>query len=84
MPITSAVYQPRGVQTTPRLSDFKYALPEKLIAQEPLAKTLGLTQGRLSQIEHSKGGSMSLEAFILYARTIGAEVVLQPTGEEEN
>ena len=36
MPITSAVYQPRGVQTTPRLSDFKYALPEKLIAQEPL------------------------------------------------
>ncbi len=38
MPITSAVYQPRGVQTTPRLSDFKYALPEKLIAQEPLAK----------------------------------------------
>ena len=38
MPITSAVYQPRGVQTTPRLSDFKYALPDKLIAQEPLAK----------------------------------------------
>ncbi|MBU0509371.1 tRNA preQ1(34) S-adenosylmethionine ribosyltransferase-isomerase QueA [bacterium] len=36
MPITSAVYQPRGVQTTPRLSDFKYALPERLIAQEPL------------------------------------------------
>jgi len=25
------------VQTTPRLSDFKYALPEKLIAQEPTA-----------------------------------------------
>ncbi len=38
MPITSAVYQPRGVQTTPRLSDFKYSLPEKLIAQEPLVK----------------------------------------------
>ncbi len=38
MPVTSAVYQPRGVQTTPRLSDFKYALPEKLIAQEPLAR----------------------------------------------
>ena len=38
MPVTSAVYQPRGVQTTPRLSDFKYALPDKLIAQEPLAK----------------------------------------------
>jgi S-adenosylmethionine:tRNA ribosyltransferase-isomerase len=37
MPITSAVYQPRGVQTMPRLSDFKYALPDKLIAQEPLA-----------------------------------------------
>jgi S-adenosylmethionine:tRNA ribosyltransferase-isomerase len=36
MPITSAVYQPRGVQNTPRLSDFKYALSEKLIAQEPL------------------------------------------------
>jgi len=36
MPVTSAVYQPRGVQTTPRLSDFKFALPERLIAQEPL------------------------------------------------
>ncbi|MDD5087373.1 MAG: tRNA preQ1(34) S-adenosylmethionine ribosyltransferase-isomerase QueA [bacterium] len=35
MPVTSAVYQPRGVQTTPRLSDFKYALPERLIAQVP-------------------------------------------------
>ncbi|HEY3294158.1 MAG TPA: tRNA preQ1(34) S-adenosylmethionine ribosyltransferase-isomerase QueA [bacterium] len=38
MPITSAVYQPRGVQTTPRLSDFKYALPDKLIAQEPVPR----------------------------------------------
>lgn len=38
MPITSAVYQPRGVQTTPRLSDFKYALPDRLIAQEPVPR----------------------------------------------
>jgi len=38
MPVTSAVYQPRGVQTTPRLSDFKYALPERLIAQVPAPK----------------------------------------------
>jgi S-adenosylmethionine:tRNA ribosyltransferase-isomerase len=38
MPVTSAVYKPRGVQTIPRLSDFKYNLPDKLIAQEPLEK----------------------------------------------
>lgn len=38
MPITSAVYEPRGVQTIPRLSDFKYNLSEKLIAQEPLER----------------------------------------------
>jgi len=55
----------------------------KKIAQEPLAKSMGLTQGRLSQIEHLKGGSMSLEAFIRYAHTIGAEVILQPSDEEE-
>jgi len=55
----------------------------KKIAQEPLAKAIGLTQGRLSQIEHSKGGSMSLEAFILYAKTIGAQVVLQPDDEDD-
>jgi S-adenosylmethionine:tRNA ribosyltransferase-isomerase len=38
MPVTSAVYEPRGVQTIPRLSDFKYNLSEKLIAQEPLER----------------------------------------------
>lgn len=38
MPVVSAVYQPRGVQTTPRLSNFKYHLAEKLIAQEPLER----------------------------------------------
>lgn len=38
MPVTSAVYEPRGVQTIPRLSDFKYNLPEKLIAQTPLER----------------------------------------------
>ena len=38
MPVTSAVYEPRGVQTIPRLSDFKYNLPDKLIAQTPLDK----------------------------------------------
>lgn len=38
MPVTSAVYEPRGVQTIPRLSDFKYNLPDKLIAQNPLER----------------------------------------------
>lgn len=35
MPTTTSTYQPRGVRTTPRLSDFKFQLPDKYIAQEP-------------------------------------------------
>jgi len=35
MPTTRSVYEPRGVQTPPRLSDFKFRLPEKFVAQMP-------------------------------------------------
>lgn len=38
MPTTRFVYQSRGVQTPPRLSDFRFQLPEKYIAQEPVSR----------------------------------------------
>jgi S-adenosylmethionine:tRNA ribosyltransferase-isomerase len=38
MPMVTSTYQPRGLQTTPRLSDFKFHLPEKYVAQEPVAR----------------------------------------------
>lgn len=51
---------------------------KRKIGQEPVAKAIGISQGRLSQIENLKGGSMTLDAFIVYARTIGAEVTVLP------
>ncbi len=38
MPSNTSTYQPRGVQTAPRLSDFKFTLSDKYIAQEPTSK----------------------------------------------
>lgn len=48
------------------------------VGQEPLAKAIGISQSRLSQIENLKGGSMSLDVFLQYAQMMGAEVVLLP------
>lgn len=51
---------------------------KRKIGQEPIAKAIGLTQSRVSQLENLKGGSITLEAFLLYAKTIGVEVVMVP------
>jgi len=48
------------------------------VGQEPLAKAIGISQSRLSQIENLKGGPMSLDVFLAYAQMMGAEVVLLP------
>lgn len=55
---------------------------KRKISQEPLAKAIGITQSRLSQIENLKGGPMSMDAFLLYAQTIGAEIVLLPAKKQ--
>ena len=49
---------------------------KKKIGQEPIAKAIGITQGRVSQMENLKGGHMTMEAVLLYAKTIGAEIVV--------
>ena len=38
MPSNTSTYQPRGVRTAPRLSDFKFTLSDKYIAQAPTSK----------------------------------------------
>jgi len=50
---------------------------KRKIGQEPIAKAIGITQGRVSQLENLKG-NMTLEALLLYAQTIGAEIVVVP------
>jgi predicted XRE-type DNA-binding protein len=56
---------------------------KRKIGQEPIAKAIGITQGRVSQMENLKGGHMTLDAFLLYAQTIGAEIVLVPTKDQK-
>ena len=47
------------------------------IGQAPLAQAIGMSQARVSQIENMVGG-VSLESVVLYARAIGATVVVVP------
>ena len=50
---------------------------KRKIGQEPIAQAIGITQGRVSQMESLKTGA-SLEAVMLYARAIGADIVVVP------
>jgi transcriptional regulator with XRE-family HTH domain len=52
---------------------------KRKIGQEPIAKAIGITQGRVSQMENMKGG-ISLDAVLAYARAIGAEILVVPEG----
>jgi predicted XRE-type DNA-binding protein len=47
------------------------------IGQEPIAKAIGITQARVSQMENLKGG-LTLEAVTMYARAVGANIVVVP------
>jgi len=77
--------QPQAIQDAAE-SQLTRALMDELvrfrkkrkIGQEPIAKAIGVTQGRISQMENVKGGSLTMEAVLLYAKTIGAEIVVAP------
>ena len=57
---------------------------KRKIGQEPIAQAIGITQGRVSQMESLKTGA-SLEAVMLYARAIGADIVVVPAdGKKKN
>lgn len=51
---------------------------KRKIGQEPIAKAMGVTQARISQMENLKSGSLSMEGVLLYAKTIGAEIRIAP------
>jgi predicted XRE-type DNA-binding protein len=55
---------------------------KRKIGQEPIAQAIGITQGRVSQMESLKSGA-SLEAVLLYARAIGADIVVVPTDSKK-
>lgn len=50
---------------------------KRKIGQEPIAKAIGITQARVSQMENQKSG-LTLEAVIIYAREVGANLVIVP------
>lgn len=47
------------------------------IGQEPIARAIGITQARVSQMENLKG-ALNLEAVMIYAREVGANLVVVP------
>ncbi len=56
---------------------------KRKIAQEGIAKAIGTTQSRISQFENMKGSGMTLEAFLLYAQTMGVKVVMVPVRKKK-
>jgi predicted XRE-type DNA-binding protein len=50
---------------------------KRKIGQEPIAKAIGITQSTVSQMENLKI-SASLDAVLLYARAIGANIIVVP------
>lgn len=56
---------------------------KRKIGQEPIAKAIGVTQGRISQMENLRSGNLTLEAVLLYAQTIGAEIMVAPARERK-
>lgn len=52
---------------------------KRKIGQQPIADALGVTQGRVSQLENLNG-TMSIEAVLIYAKAIGAEILVVPEG----
>lgn len=52
------------------------------IGQGSVASAIGISQGRLSQIENQRGG-VTLESVLMYARVIGADIVVVPDSDEE-
>ena len=50
---------------------------KRKIGQEPIAKAIGITQARVSQMENLKG-ALNLEAVMIYAREVGANIVVIP------
>jgi len=51
---------------------------KRKIGQEPIAKAMGVTQARISQMENLKSGTLSMEGVLLYAKSIGAEITIAP------
>ena len=51
---------------------------KRKIGQEPIAKAMGVSQARISQMENLKSGTVTLEGVLLYAKSIGAEIHIAP------
>jgi len=51
---------------------------QRKIGQKPIAQAVGVTQGRISQMENFQGGNLTMEAVLVYAKTIGAVIVVMP------
>jgi len=53
---------------------------KRKIGQQPVAEAIGISQSGVSQMENLKTGA-SLEAVLLYARAIGANIVVVPAND---
>ena len=56
---------------------------KRKIGQKPIADAIGVTQGRISQMENSDTGKLTMESVLVYAKTIGAVIVVVPDESQE-
>jgi len=47
------------------------------MGQAPIAKAIGMTQSRVSQMENLRS-NVNLETVLIYAKTVGAKIVVIP------
>ena len=55
---------------------------KRKISQQPIAEAIGVSQVRVSQMENLKGG-VTLESVLIYARAIGANIVVVPENQRK-
>ncbi len=69
------IREPARPQSEMLIAELVKLRKKRKIGQQQVADVIGITQGRLSQIESKKSG-VSLEAVVLYARAVGAEIAI--------
>jgi len=69
--------QPSGFVSDALMTELVALRKKRKIGQKGIADAIGISQGRVSQMENLKGG-VTLDAVLMYAQAIGANIIVVP------